>query len=143
MMRRYPKSLIALCLLCAGVWSVHLYHTAVRGDAYVRAEEDAAAFLRAFGWEAEIPAVESVTLTLPKRFDAVWRRYNQLQNDVGLNLAPYAGKRVQRRTYALKERAPTGEALRANLLLYENRVIAGDVMSVGVAGMMVSLAGHT
>lgn len=141
MMRRYWGIAICLCLLFASVRSVNLYHTSVRCSGCVITEEDAAAFLHKFGWEAEIPAVESVTLTLPKQFDAVYLRYNQLQNDVGLDLAPYAGKQVRRRTYRLKERAPTGEALRANLLLYENQVIAGDVMSVGMNGVMDSLAG--
>lgn len=145
-LRRYRVIAVGLCLLCAGVWSANLYTaavhcTAMRGDGYAATDEDAAAFLRGYGWEAEVPAVESVTFNLPKRFDAVYRQYNRLQNDIGLELAPYAGKRVLRRTYALKDRTPSGEALYANLLLYKNRVIAGDVMSVGLDGMMDSLAG--
>lgn len=146
-LRQYRSVVFGLCLVCAGVWSANLYTEAVhcasmRGGGYVATDEEAAAFLRGYGWEAEIPAVESVTVILPERFDAVYRRYNRLQNDVGLELASYAGKQVLRRTYALKERAPSGEALYANLLLYENRVIAGDIMSVGLDGVMDSLAGE-
>lgn len=141
-------ALFALCLLCSVVWSRNLYSVAVNcAHKYtfenVKTETDAAAFLQQFGWEVEIPAVEAETFTLPQSFDKVYNRYNRMQSSIGLDLTPYMGKTVERRTYTVKNHAKSGtDHVRANIFLVGDKVVAGDIMSVKLDGFMHSLAGE-
>ncbi len=144
----YAGIMLAVCLLCTSVWSGSLYEVAVNcSHKYtfdkVETETDAAEFLQQFGWEVDIPAIEAETFTLPATFDTVYTRYNKMQSSIGLDLTPYMGKTVERRTYTVRNHPKSGtEHVRANLFLYENTVIAGDIMSVKLDGFMHSLAGE-
>ena len=141
-------ALFIVCLLCTVVWSGNLYSVAVNcAHKYtfedVKTETDAAAFLLQFGWEVEIPAIEAETFTLPPSFNQVYNRYNRMQSSIGLDLTPYMGKTVERRTYTVTNHPKSGtDNVRANPLFYEDKVIAGDIMSVKLDGFMHSLAGE-
>jgi len=102
-------------------------------------EDERKAFLAQFGWETSGEPIEVVEVIIPAEFDEVYENYNKIQLEQDLNLKPYAGYRVKRWTYEITnykgyENKPG--YIRANLLVYDGRVIGGDICSVELDGFM-------
>ncbi|MBQ9113014.1 MAG: DUF4830 domain-containing protein [Clostridia bacterium] len=105
----------------------------------IKTEEDRIEFLRQFGWEVKPEAVESVEVTIPENFDKIFTAYNELQKRQGLDLSKYKKKNVQRYTYEITNYDGYDGTVYANILVYRNKVIAGDVCSADVKGFMHGL----
>ena len=95
----------------------------------VRSPEDAANFLSQFGWEIDREPLEVKTVTVPSEFDKVFSAYNEIQKAQGLNLSRYRGKEVTRYTFRVLNCEDTTLPVCANVLVYRNRVIGGDIYS--------------
>ncbi|MBQ9773366.1 MAG: DUF4830 domain-containing protein [Clostridia bacterium] len=102
----------------------------------IKSEEDVVDFLKQFGWEVDALPVETKTVTIPSEFDKVYAAYNELQKEQGLNLAKYKGKDVTRYTFAVKNYTGYTGTVYANVLVYRNRVVGGDVCSADVSGFV-------
>ena len=102
----------------------------------VKSNEDRIAFLAQFGWEVEAEPVESTTVTIPREFDKVFGAYNELQRSQGLDLSAFAGKTVERHTYAVSNYPGYEGTVHANLLIFRGRVIGGDICSADPAGFL-------
>ena len=102
----------------------------------VRTAADAAAFLEQFGWQVEATPVETRTVTIPEEFDKVFAAYNEMQKEQGLNLARYKNKDVTRYTFAVANYVGYEGTVYANVLVYRNRVIGGDLCSADLAGFV-------
>lgn len=98
-------------------------------------EEERQAFFKQFGYEIEATPLEVVKVTIPEKFDAVYTEYNDIQRAQGLNLAKYQGEEATRYTYTVKNYAYTGTVL-ATIIVYKDRIIAGDICSADGAGFM-------
>ena len=61
----------------------------------------------------------------------------------GCDLSKYAGKRCKRYTYVIENYPGQAEGVRANILVYKNKVIGGDVCSVELDGFMHGFAQRT
>ncbi len=106
----------------------------------IKTNEDRIDFLKQFGWEVEGLPVEIVEVQLPEEFDQVYINYNEYQKEIGLDLRKYRGKRAKRYTYRIiNYPEPIEDDVRANILVYKNRVIAGDIMTIPIGGFMHSL----
>lgn len=87
-------------------------------------------YLTAFGWEVASEPQEVVEVLIPQSFNAVYERYNEIQKAQGMDLERYQGKTVKRYTYSIQNYPDRPEYVRANILVYRDQVIAGDVCSV-------------
>ncbi len=106
----------------------------------IKTNEERVNFLKQFGWEVNPKPIEIVEVKIPKEFDAVYENYNKLQSELGLNLRKYKGKRVKRYTYKILNHPQVANVeVRANILIYNNQVIAGDIMTTSLEGFMHSL----
>lgn len=106
----------------------------------IKTNEDRIEFLEQFGWEISPNSIEIVEVMIPEEFDAVYENYNKLQSELGLDLQKYKGKRVKRYTYkVLNHPKVSNTEVRANILIYKNEVIAGDIMTTSIEGFMHSL----
>ena len=105
----------------------------------IKTNEDRVAFLEQFGWEVDPEAVESVEVTIPEEFDKIFSAYNEIQKRQGLDLSKYKKKNVQRYTYEIKNYDGYDGVVYANILVYRNKVIGGDVCSADVKGFMHGL----
>ena len=105
----------------------------------IKTEEDRIEFLRQFGWEVTPEAVESVEITIPERFDKIFTAYNEMQKRQGLDLSKYKKKNVQRYTYEITNYDGYDGVVYANIIVYRNKVIAGDVCSADVKGFVHGL----
>ena len=112
----------------------------------VKSADDAAAFLSQFGWVVDAGSVETREVTIPAEFDKVFAGYNELQKSQGLDLSKYKKKTVTRHTFTVTNyKTPDGEAypgtVYANVLVYRNRVIGGDICSADVNGFIHGFEG--
>lgn len=101
----------------------------------IATNEDRIEFLRRYGWEVEPEAREIVEVVIPAEFDGIYKKYNELQVGEGLNLEKYKGKSVKRYTYLVSNYEYEGSVL-ANLLIYNDRVIGGDICSSKLDGFV-------
>ena len=102
----------------------------------IRNNEDRVSFLKQFGWEVDEEPEEEVSLRIPSDFDKVMTSYNELQKQGGLDLSKYRGKEVTRYTYKVKNYPDYDGTVLANVIIYKNRVIGGDVCSSDVSGFI-------
>ena len=97
------------------------------------------AYLESLGWEVSGQPLESEEVLIPEQFSAVYEQYNALQLEAGFDLSDYKGKRAMRYCYEVLN-YPTGEnGVRANLLIYKNKVIGGDIGTTALDGFMTGL----
>jgi hypothetical protein len=108
----------------------------------IKTNEDRVNFLTQLGWKVSEKPLEEVLVTIPDEFDAVFLEYNNLQKEVGLDLSRYKRKDVMRYTYELTGYPGYEGVVYANLLVYKNKVIGGDICSADVNGFVTSLKGE-
>ena len=106
----------------------------------IKTNDDSIRFLEQFGWQVNPEAVESIEVTVPEDFDKIFSAYNELQKSQGLDLSRYKKKNVMRYTYEVTNYDGYNGTVYANILVYRNKVIGGDVCSADVKGFMHGLA---
>ncbi len=102
----------------------------------VRSAGDAINFLSQFGWKVDAEPNEVETVTIPAEFDKIYAAYNELQKSQGLDLSKYKGKDVTRYTFTVTNDPDYEGTVLANVLVYRNRVIGGDVCSADLSGFV-------
>ena len=102
----------------------------------IKTSDDVARFLSQFGWQVDTQPVEVKTVTIPSEFDKVFTSYNEIQKRQGLDLSDYKKKKVTRYTYEVTNYEGEEGTVYANILVYRNRVIGGDVCSADVTGFI-------
>ena len=93
-------------------------------------------FFSQFGWEVSPKPIEICDIIIPSNFNSVFENYNDIQKSQGLDLSKYKEQSCTRYTYQVLnyENAPGG--IRANILVLNNKVIAGDICSNELDGFM-------
>ena len=102
----------------------------------VKSADDAAKFLSQFGWVVDAGSVEKREVTIPQEFDKVFAGYNEMQKSQGLDLSKYKKKAVTRYTFTVTNYDGYEGTVYANVLVYRNRVIGGDICSADVNGFI-------
>ena len=106
----------------------------------VKSNADRVEYLASYGWETTGEPLATQELLIPEEMDESYDEYLDLQQSQGFDLTKYAGKRVKRYTYEITN-YPTGETgIQANLLIYKNTVIGGEVLSPQLDGFLHGLA---
>lgn len=108
----------------------------------VKSVEDAQKFLAQFGWEVDAATAKTVQVTMPAEFDKVFVGYNELQKRQGLDLSKYRNREVTRYTFTVTNYKGYEGTVLANVLVYRNRVIGGDICSADVTGFVVGFGGN-
>lgn len=107
----------------------------------VKTNEERIALLKSFGWEVESDPMEEADVTIPAEFDRVMENYNAIQRSQGFDLSKYRNRDVKRYTYRVTNYPNYEGTVYANLLIYKNRVVGGDICSSDVNGFILSLNG--
>lgn len=127
------------CLICgiiALIIAVIMIPNRVSANAWGRNTVEQIAFLEQFGWTVSSAPVETKTVQIPWEFGDVYTRYNQIQLEQGFDLRLYAGKKVELYQYQVTNYPNFSETIRANLLIYQGKIIGGDISSVEINGFM-------
>ncbi len=123
----------------AGVGETNM--TAVETISYgkIKTGEDRLAFLTSLGWQTTGEVIEEESFTLPETFDRVLLGYNEIQRDQGLDLSRYRKKKVTRYTYEITNYPDYEGKVYANLIVYRNKIVAGDISSADPMGFVAGL----
>lgn len=132
-------------LLCCCVIVLNFDHdgqsdSALPSPKGVKSNQDRIDYLSAYGWQVSEEPIATQELLIPEEMDESYTEYLTLQSAQGFDLKEYAGKRVKRYTYVVFN-YPTGEVgVQTNLLIYNNTVIGGEVLSPQLDGFLHGLA---
>ena len=102
----------------------------------VKSAADAVNFLSQFGWTVDGGAPESAKVTIPSEFDKVFAAYNEIQKSQGLDLSKYKKKELTRYTFEVTNYEDYEGKVYANVLVYRNKVVGGDICSADVSGFV-------
>lgn len=102
----------------------------------IKSREDAADFLAQFGWSVDAASCSVQEVTLPSEFDKVFTGYNEIQRAQGLDLSKYKKKKITRYTFEVTNYNGYEGRVLANVLVYRNKVIGGDICSADVSGFV-------
>ncbi len=97
----------------------------------ISTNEDRVQFLSTFGYDVNPTPIEVVSVTIPENFDGVYEKYNDLQRSQGLNLKRFSGVKAKRYTYSITNYEGDAENVVANVLIYNNNIIGGDICKTG------------
>ena len=106
----------------------------------VKTNEDRIAFLSQFGWEVNSQPVEAVEVTIPSSFDKIFVGYNEIQKQQGLDLTKYQKKTAKRYTFKVTNYPDYEGTVYANVIVYRDKVIAGDICSSDARGFIQTLS---
>ena len=111
------------------------------GAVNVKAENSAerTAFLSQYGWKVSADPIEVSEVIIPEDFDAGYLEYASMNKALGFDLEPYKGMRAKRWTYDVLNYSGfenTKGIVQANLLVFEGRVIGGDICSLESGGFI-------
>lgn len=130
---------LCLVLLIAFIGQYQSMQTSAGISLLATNEQERLAFISHYGWEVDKDAVEIQEIVIPEVFDDVYENYNEIQLEQGFNLTKYAGQRVKRWTYIVRnypDTSPEEDYIRLNLLVSDGVIIGGDVCSVKLDGFM-------
>ena len=99
--------------------------------------EERVIFLKENGVNVEEVPCEIVEIEVPKNFDSAYQEYNQIQKAQGFDLEKYQGKNVTRYSYIVED--SSDEKVIANIIIYKNKIIAGDICCTEGGGFVSKL----
>ena len=102
--------------------------------------EEQVAYLEALGWQVEPQPIETLDLQLPEKLEGEWDAYAKLQKGQGLPFSEFAGQAVKRYTYTVTNYPEIPQGVQANLYLWGDQIIGGDVIFTGQGGFQTDLA---
>ena len=102
----------------------------------IKTNDDRVNFLSQFGWQVTSEPVETAEIVIPEEFDKIFTGYNEIQKRQGLDLSKYKKKSVMRYTYEVNNYKGEDGKVYANVIVYRNKVIGGDICSADVNGFI-------
>lgn len=105
-----------------------------------KTNEDRVNFLREQGLNVEQTPCQITEVLVPEHFDSVYIEYNNIQKSQGFNLEHYQGKTVTRYTYVVDDYDFDGKVI-ANIIMYKDKIVAGDICSTDGEGFVGKLLG--
>lgn len=95
------------------------------------------AYLATFGWSVNTQPTQTQQVKIPETTDnRVFSRYNDLQLSQGFDLTEYAGKEITRYVYEILNYPDATAPVYASVLVYEGRIIGGDITNSAQDGMI-------
>lgn len=102
----------------------------------IKTNEDRVIFLNDHGLEVSSVEVESKMVQIPLIFDDTYQMYNDIQKNQGFDLEKFQGKTVELYTYEVLNMPEYEETIYANVLVYNDKIIGGDVSSTNLDGFI-------
>lgn len=126
--------LVGLLLVCGAA-----AESEARQGEILTGNEERVAYLKALGWDVSEQPTARQEVIIPRSFSDVFENYNTLQKQQGFDLEDYKGLTVSLYTYEVTNWPEPGLTVLADLYLYRNRVIAGDVHATAMDGFMIGI----
>jgi hypothetical protein len=135
--------LVLAAVLCAIIVIAGRFGRAGGADAalsaVVRNNRQRVGYLESLGWRVEEDALDEQKVKIPVSFSDVYLKYNALQIAQGFDLTRYGGVEATRYTYKVKNHPSSENDIVADIIVYKDKVIAGDIQSCAPDGFMNGL----
>ena len=105
----------------------------------IKTNDDRISFIKQFGWEVDSAPISETEVKIPNELDKILSAYNDIQSSLGMNINKYKGKTVTRYTYKVNNYPDYSGTVYANIIVYKNKVIAGDLCSSELDGFIHGL----
>ena len=105
----------------------------------MKTESDRQSFMREMGWKVSEEYTSCKVVSIPEDFNDTYESYNELQKDQGFNLKKYKGEMVEIYTYEVYNYPGKSENVVINLMVFEGKLIGGDVSCNEIDGFMQGL----
>lgn len=102
----------------------------------IKTNEDRIIFLNQKGLEVSKQEIEKKTVQIPSEFSEIYIAYNDIQKAQGFNLEKFQGKTVELYTYEVLNYHDDTQEVYVNLLVYNEKIIGGDVSSTNLDGFI-------
>ena len=102
-------------------------------------QADRIQFLASCGWAADPATEELQQIRIPEVFSPVYQDYNELQRQQGYDLDDYRGRDCLLYSYTVTNWPDDTQTVLADLYVYKNRIIGGDIHSTNLNGFMIGL----
>lgn len=134
------KGLFIILALTVCVGFICLKILAVsNADTNAKTNADRLAFIKELGYSVANTQPNSKVVNIPEVFYDVYENYNNLQKTARYDLSTYKGCEVTIYTYNINPpQKRSGECV-INLIVYNDRIIGGDVSSTALGGFMLPL----
>lgn len=126
-------AIIAVMLVCGEVYAVN--NTVQNAETNKKRVD----YISGLGVTLQSDSATVKEVTIPEKFSQVYENYNKLQKKAGFNLEGYKGATVTLYTYPIATPKGYNGTWNCNLLVYNGRVIGGDISSVELNGYMLPL----
>ncbi len=110
-------------------------------DISAAAHDEILKFIEQTGYTVNEEPVSVTQVIIPSEFNEVYTQYNLLQKESGFNLEAYKGCAVKKWTYNVLNypEYEYSDSIRLNLLVYDGKIIGGDVCCLMLDGFMHGL----
>lgn len=125
--------MVCMCFICCEIAAVNNTRVNAKTNA------DRLQFINELGYVVVSNEPTTKTVNIPITFHGVYEDYNSLQKSVSYDLSLYKGCEVTIYTYYIN--APLnydGECI-INLIVYNDRIIGGDISSTTIGGFTLPL----
>lgn len=105
----------------------------------IKTTDDVVSYLASLGWQVDPVPIETQEIVIPRQFNGVYREYVELQKAQGYTIADYGGMKATRHSFRVTN-YPSGESdIVADVVVYGQQIIAGDIQSTAIDGFMRGL----
>lgn len=105
----------------------------------ISSDSDVKSFLEQYGWQVSDNPTEISTIRIPSVFNDVYASYNTLQLSQGFDLSKFMGETCKKYTYSVLNYPDKSENINATVIVYGDKVIAGDIADSSFKGFMQGL----
>ncbi len=112
------------------------------GSGKICSSDDAAKYLESLGWQVSHEPLEVQEIVIPREFTGVYESYIELQRKQGFKLEEYGGMSATRYSFTVLNYPGNNDCIVADIIVYGNEIIAGDVQSTALDGFMEGLCDH-
>lgn len=131
---------VILCALIIVLAAVYAFNRIMEPKGITLAgESEQAAFLKELGWETSPAPIDVRTVVIPEEWNDVYTEYNNLQLAQGFDLDDFRGKAAEIYTYEIYNYGDSRPNIIANLVICNDRLIAGDICCTELGGFMQGL----
>lgn len=96
-------------------------------------------FLKDYGLEVKSDPVEEIEIKIPSTFNETFSAYNEIQKSQGFDLHKYKGKTCNKYVYEVLNYKDCAGTVKASVLIYKDKIIAGDIYKSGHDGFIKSI----
>lgn len=107
---------------------------------YGETNEQRVDFIASFGYTVDPEPLDSRTVTIPKEFNDIYGKYNEMQKAQGFDLKPHRGKECTQYIYLIENYPNETREIHATLLVRNGVIIGGDVCCAELDGFMHGFA---